>query len=286
MTKKFVAFAMLSLLAALGLSRPAAAAPRDLTQYPLQVHILSDSWGGGVHRGYHGHGKGNVVEGSEIHGMEYQFHCVNRFFTSDADEDYPARWKKPGLKLEIVMGVIGSETKTRTCDLEVALKEKVYVKDHGKVESVSFEEYNRANGNRWNRATALNPRDADPKNYPLEMDVMAVRWKDGAGGLMTGSGQGNMKTERGLAAVDFTIGCPMKLDPLPDGRFYHARWRGEQGKQMTLLVEIPGNAPAVCELATTVHADVYVRQASGTLQAVPAAEYQRMLHNDATVGSR
>ncbi len=282
--QRFLSAPLLVLLMSLPAST-AQAKPRDLATYPLRVTLLTENTAVRHRAGYGVRGVGNVTNGTETRGIAYQLHCPADV-TLSSDDEYQARWTQRSRSMEIA---VNDGTKLRHCGLTVALKSAVYVRQGDEVKLLSFKEYSGSKGAKASKAlrmTTLSAAESDPKRYPLQLDVMNLRWRSAVDGVQTGSGQGNMLTERGLTAVDFTIGCPMKLDPLPDGHYYHARWRGEAGKEMILLVETPGSPSAVCELSTTVLPEVYLRLASGTLQGVPAVEYQRMLRNDANVGSR
>jgi len=267
---------LLVLTLATACAGPAHAAARNPEDYPLRVHIYDKQ----QHRNkrFHtniGHGRGNIIEGNQINGMEYAFDCIDSFQTSEAGEDYPAKWKKPGLTLELLMGVIGSDTKTRTCELQVALKEYVFAKVNGKLVHLSPQEYFARESARAERDQALAPHDVDPSHYPLELSLLNLTWTDKTDGMHSGSGQGNLKTPTGLIAVDFAIRCPVVIQTTPDGRYYRGQWM-EPEHAMTLLL---GNladpsADATCQLTTVLHTDVYIRQAPGLIKAVSQDEYQ------------
>jgi len=274
---RLIAFALL-VLSHPGFAHAAARNPED---YPLRVHIFDKH----QHRvkqfrhyfSYIGNGRGNIVEGDQINGMEYTFDCANSFLDSEADEDYPAKWKKPGLSLELLMGIIGSETGTRTCELKVELRDYVFAKSNGKVIQISQQEYFARQAARMDRDRALAPQDTDPAHYPLELSILNLNWTGNTSGMHSGAGQGNLKTPSGLAAVDFVIRCPVVIQAPPEGRYYRGRWI-EPWHTMTLLLgnlEDP-RAGATCELTSNLNPDVYVRQSSGIIKAVSQEEYKKM----------
>jgi hypothetical protein len=270
-------FPLLLLLFA-GQSGNAHAAARNPADYPLRVHIYdrhqshSAKW-----RTYTGHGRGNVFDGDEVHAMEYTFVCYDDFLVNEAGEDYPARWKKPGLSLELLMGVVGSDTRTRTCELKVALKDYVFLHLNGKLTQISQEEYQARQQAHAEREQALAPTDVDPSHYPLELSLLNISWTDSTGGMHSGSGQGDLRTPSGLAAVDFVLRCPVVLQPTPEGRYYRGQWR-DPGHAMTLLLGnlADPNSAATCEVTTLLHPDVYIRQAVGVIKAVSQEEYKQM----------
>jgi hypothetical protein len=265
------------LLLTLACAGQGLAAPRNIDNYPLRVHIYDKH----QHRNrrfhaYIGHGRGNIIEGDQINGMEYSFDCLNHFLDSETDEYYPAKWKKPGFSIELLMGVIGSDSQTRTCELKVALRDYAFARINGKLVHLSPDEYKSRELARVERAQALTPRDTDPAHYPVELSLLNLHWIEDVNGLHGGSGQGNLKTPTGLAAVDFSIQCPVIIQTTPEGRYYRGQWV-DQDHEMTLLLgnlRDPG-ADATCDVTTNIHTDVYVRQSAGIIKAVSQEEYAR-----------
>ena len=253
-------------------------APRNPVDYPLRVHIYDKHQSHSAkYRTYTGHGRGNVIDGGQINAMEYNFVCYDEFLVSEAGEDYPAKWKKPGLSLELLMGVIGSDTKTRTCELKVALKDYVFFHTNGKLVEISQDDYWSRQQAHAEREQALAPRDLDPSHYPLELSLLNVTWTDNTAGMHSGSGQGDLRTPSGLAAVDLAIRCPVVIQPTPEGRYYRGQWV-DPGHAMTLLLANLADpaSGATCEVTTMLHDDVYVRQATGLIKAISQDEYKQM----------
>lgn len=273
-------------------SRPAFAgtpSDKDEERYPIHVQIFNDHSHRHPHGHYtSGHGQGNVVEGAEIHAIDFDYECGHRFLDTEPEWDYPARWKKPGYQLEILTGVRGSESQTRTCTLKVEVKEAVYVERGNHVEELSPDEYRNHLSTHAAYEQAVHPPDVDPSHYPLQLAVLALNWGPSDAGMHFGSGQGNLKTPRGLNAVDFSLACPIKIHTTPRGRFLSGRWT--QPNQLILLLPafptptapaeadgsgqpVPSAPPAppagvTCTLQTVVHPDIYIRQ-GGELKAVP-----------------
>ncbi len=251
-------------------------ASKNVNDYPLHVHIFQVHWSGGGYWGYRGFGRGNLIDGADVHAIEYSFECNEHPMTSDGPEDYAAKWKKQGERVELLMGEIGSQ-KTHTCELKVTLKPYVFERRNGLLVTVSDDEYKREIAAREARQADLAPVDHDPAHYPLKLTILNLNWSERVAGLHSGMGQGNLQTDKGVSAVDFTIECPVNIATNPDGRYYHAQWETE-GERMNLLlhnINDPSLA-AVCHLKTIVHNDVYVRQSSGVLKAVSQDAYKQM----------
>jgi hypothetical protein len=267
---------LLLLLLFAGQSARAGFAPRDPEKDPLRVHVFSRR----VHHNrrfgaFYGEGRANLIEANQIVGVDFSYDCLYKFMDSDADEYYPAKWKNEGLSVEMLMGVIGTDTKTHTCELKIAIKDFVYHRAGGKIVAISPQEYAALDEARAERAQSLTPTDLDPSHYPIEFALLHVAWTGNVSGVHTGTGQANIRTPAGLNAVDFSIHCPVVLQPTPDGRYLLARWL-EPGTHMLLLlrsIDVDGAAGATCDLTTVVEPDVYVRN-GGNVKAVSQAEYR------------
>ena len=273
---RFPAILLLLLIAA---AAPARSAPRDPEKYPLRVHIFNRTVHRRTYRGrfliYDGDGRANLIQANQISGLEFTYECDYKFLDSDADEYYPAKWKRDGLSLEILMGVIGSDTKTHTCDLKVALKDYVFRRENGKIVTMSPQEYASLDEARVERARSLTPVDLDPSHYPIEFALLHLTWTGAVDGIHTGSGQGNIRTPTGLNAVDFSLHCPVVIQPTPDGRYLLGSWI-EPGTHLLLLlrsIDVDGAPGATCDVNTVVEPDVYVRS-GGNVKAVSQEIYR------------
>jgi hypothetical protein len=247
----------------------------DFPTYPLRVHIFSRR----VHHNrrfdsYSGSGRANLIEGDTVAGMEFTYLCSFKFLDSDADEYYPAKWRKDGQSIDILFGKVGSDSQVRKCQFKVLRKEFVYARDRGKIVTLSPAEYAGREDARAERQQAMMPADLNPSHYPLDFALLHVAWTGSVSGMQTGSGQGNVREADGMHAVDFSIHCPVKLQATPEGRFLAARWL-EPGKTMLLLlrsVDVDGAPGATCQMVTAVGPDVYVRSGGG-VKAVSQAEF-------------
>ncbi len=269
-------FAVIFALFAFCLLGPASAAPRDPSQYPLHVHIFSRR----VHTdhrfgAYYGTGKANLIGDSTMAGIEFSYDCLYKFRDSEEDEYYPARWKHEGLSLDILMGVLGTDSGTHTCELKIAQKDYAYQLVKGKVRTISLQEYAALDLARAERNESLAPRDTDPGHYPLNFSLLHLHWNATVSGLHTGLGQGNLRTPDGLRAVDFSLNCPVEIQPTPEGRYLLGRWV-TPGTQMLLLlrpIDVNGSQSATCDVTTVVEPDVYIRS-SGGVKAISQEEYR------------
>ncbi|MFY9853918.1 MAG: hypothetical protein WAK26_08595 [Terracidiphilus sp.] len=123
----------------------AVLAARNLADYPLRVHIYShDSvshyWGPGGARsldGVDGEGRGNLFENGEPRGFDFRYYCGNRLMNSMGYETYPARWKKPGKEMQILLPADGG-----ACDFKVDVKpDVVYHRRNGYLEEQPAAKY-------------------------------------------------------------------------------------------------------------------------------------------------
>jgi hypothetical protein len=172
------------------------------------------------------------------------------------------------------MGVFGTDTGTHTCELKIVQKDYAYQKVNGKVRTISIEDYTALDMARTERNLSLTPNDTDPNHYPLNLALLHIHWTGDAGGLHTGSGQGNLLTPEGLTAVDFSLHCPVEIEPTPEGRSLVARWI-QPGTRMLLLlrpIDVNGAQSATCDATTVIDPDVYVRSGSG-VKAISQQEY-------------
>jgi hypothetical protein len=255
----------------------ARASDHDPDHFPMQVHVFERS-AHHVRRygGYRGEGKANLIEADQINGIQFTYDCAYKFHSSDADEYYPARWKHPGESLDILMGEIGSETRTHTCELKVAIKDRVYRKVAGNLVTMSPEEYASLEEARAEHDHALAPDDLDPSHYPVQIALLHLAWTGAVGGVHVGTGQGNIISPGGLNAVDFSIHCPVVIQATPEGRYLLGRWL-EPGTHLLLLlrsIDVDGEPGATCNLNSVVEPDVYVRS-GGNVKAVSQEEYRK-----------
>jgi len=130
------------------LSAPAMAGGRNVDDYPFRVHIFQNS----QHSHYRermidyvdGEGRANLYENGEPRGFDYNFRCGVRLMQSAGYETYPARWKKTGKELEILLPVMGKPGAFNGCQLNVDVKEGAYLRHGGALEeepSAAFKDW-------------------------------------------------------------------------------------------------------------------------------------------------
>lgn len=81
-----------------------------------------------------GEGRANLFENGQPRGFDFSYRCGQRLMTSAAYETYPARWRKPGKEIEILLPVMGKPGAGRSCGLKVAMKEGAYYRHNGALE--------------------------------------------------------------------------------------------------------------------------------------------------------
>lgn len=125
------------------LSSVALAGGRNLADYPLRVHIFQFNGfshyyraGGGASSSLNdvdGEGRANLYENGQPRGVDFSYHCTERLMVSPGFETYPARWKKAGRELEILMPVLGGKPgEMNSCELKVAVKaDSAYIRHNG-----------------------------------------------------------------------------------------------------------------------------------------------------------
>lgn len=97
--------------------------------YPLRVRILQRNWSRGSY-GQRMWGRGDVINGQQEQGFDYESTCDERFMVSHGEEEYSARWKKPNEQLEMLVSRMGTG-KSDKCVLKADLKDYVYTHKGG-----------------------------------------------------------------------------------------------------------------------------------------------------------
>jgi hypothetical protein len=120
----FSGFAVCALL-----STAVLAGGHNPADYPLRVHIFQhSSYSLYAYRSLNevdGEGRANLYENGEPHGFDFRYNCGNRLMNSAGYETYPARWKKPGKELEILLPADGG-----TCNFKVDIKPNLVYRRH------------------------------------------------------------------------------------------------------------------------------------------------------------
>jgi hypothetical protein len=136
---------------------------KNPADYPLRVHIYAHS-GTNFYRGEYmdeakGEGRADLFENSVPHGIDYTFECDQKVKASFGYETYPAKWKKPGKELTVLLPVFGETGHYFTCTLKTDVKDFAYGTRNGRLVQESVEDY-RA----WMLRTDYDPEQG--KNVP------------------------------------------------------------------------------------------------------------------------
>jgi hypothetical protein len=126
-----VLFLSLSGFAVCALLSTAVLAARNLAEYPLRVHIYRFN----SYSHYYsptrsldvvdGEGRANLFENGEPRGFDFKYRCGERLRGNPGYETYPAKWKKPGKELEILLPQFGKPDSYDSCDLVVLMKSDI-----------------------------------------------------------------------------------------------------------------------------------------------------------------
>jgi TPR repeat protein len=267
-------FPLLIILAVAAI-QPTGAKPRDLSTYPLRVHIFQSDWDPrtGNLMGGRGSGVANLIEGQDIHGFDFSYECPINYLKSVGNQAYAAKWKKPGKTIELVGNTVGNENKSDTCEFKVTLHDYVYDVQNGTLAMFSQEQYKVRTGAALPKS---GPIDADISHYPLRLSVLAIDWTPLVNGARTATGRGNIVTRTGLSSVDFTTSCIVPFRVSEEGRYYAGQWTRE-GSALAIFLHTGGESPTsfLCNLQTNLHTDIYVRDASGAITAMSPEDYRR-----------
>jgi hypothetical protein len=116
-------------------------AGKNLTDYPLQVEIVESHWHNHRDGTVNGWGQGNVVDGDAIHGFDFSYEASEPFHRTRGSAHYLAKWKKSVLRMELIVGEIGSVDKYHSYDLKTSIRDEVYVLGPNGADAVSQEEF-------------------------------------------------------------------------------------------------------------------------------------------------
>jgi hypothetical protein len=116
----------------LAASMAALAGGADASKYPLRVHILHNTTRPSHNRQpkslsdapeyVEGMGAADLFEGGNPQGLMYTYSCTGNLTASGGYAAYPARWKKRGQKLEILMPQAGKPWNLEACDLQTEIR--------------------------------------------------------------------------------------------------------------------------------------------------------------------
>lgn len=122
-----------------------SAASKNPADYPLRVHIFGHSQTTFYHarnvEESKGEGRANLFENGEARGVDFNYSCSDKLKSSFGYETYPAKWKKPGRELVVLMPVFGKSNAYWTCNLETNVKDFAYGARNGRLNSESVEAF-------------------------------------------------------------------------------------------------------------------------------------------------
>jgi hypothetical protein len=103
---------------------------KNLADYPLRLHIFGRNQTTFYYRRDEdeakGDGRADLYENGEAHGVDFSYDCGYKVRTSFGYETYPARWKKPGRELVVLLPVFGKSGQFFTCDFNTDVKDFTY----------------------------------------------------------------------------------------------------------------------------------------------------------------
>ena len=108
---------------------------KNPADYPLRIHVLGRNETTFYHHRYaeeaKGEGRANLFENSEARGVDFTFDCSEKLKASFGYETYPAKWKKPGQELVVLLPVFGKSNAYFTCNFKTDIKDFTYVTRNG-----------------------------------------------------------------------------------------------------------------------------------------------------------
>jgi hypothetical protein len=145
-------------------------AKRMLSDYQMRIHIYQTNWNHNSY-GYHAYGRANLFdEKGQPQGVEFTYDCQDHLMASNANEAYPAKWKKPGQSVEVIFGEIGQKPdEFHACEFKVAQKTFVFYRHNGGLDTESPQDFLAKHANQAptsGSATATDvPVSANPHSY-------------------------------------------------------------------------------------------------------------------------
>lgn len=110
----------------------ASAESKNPADYPLRLHIFGRSQTSFYYSRARsldetqGDGRANLYENGEARGLDFNYRCDYKVRSSFGYETYPARWKKQGRQLVVLLPVFGQAGKFFTCDFNTDMKDFAY----------------------------------------------------------------------------------------------------------------------------------------------------------------
>jgi hypothetical protein len=141
---------------------------KNVADYTLRIRIYSKNsttfYHNRIEEESKGEGRGNLFEGDDVHGVDFNFACDEKFKASFGYETYPAKWKKPGQVLTVLLPVFGKANTYFTCNLNTDVKDFVYDRHNGRMTSEPEAKYKA-----WMRKVDYDP--VHGKDMPSKPDA-------------------------------------------------------------------------------------------------------------------
>lgn len=120
-----------------------AFAAKDPADYPVKVHILEQNWAShNLYRSeFRATGRGNIWEGDSIHAFDFKYSCFVGLRRTARNQPFLAKWKKPQLRLTLLVEQIGKSDKYQECELETSVHDGVYMLGPGGISEMSQQDF-------------------------------------------------------------------------------------------------------------------------------------------------
>ena len=129
----------------LATSIAASAESKNPADYPLRIHIFGRSQTTFYHNRVEdeakGDGRANLFESGMPHAVDFSYDCDEKIRASFGYETYPAKWKKPGRELVVLMPVFGKSNSYFTCDLKTDVKTFAYATGNGRMNEEPVDQF-------------------------------------------------------------------------------------------------------------------------------------------------
>ena len=129
------------------MSTKALADSKNPADYPLRLHIFGRSQTEFYYSRMRsldetqGDGRANLYENGEARGLDFNYQCSYKVRASFGYETYPARWKKQGKTLVVLLPVFGQSGKFFTCDFNADMKDFAYAQGKNGLHSEPVAEF-------------------------------------------------------------------------------------------------------------------------------------------------
>jgi hypothetical protein len=117
-------------------------AKKLLSDFNMRLHIYQTHWNQNRY-GVHAFGRANLFDEKGIpHGVEFTYDCAYHLMASNANESYPAVWKKRGQSIDVAFGEIGSNPNSfHDCEFKIAEKPFVWYQNRGELGTESAQDF-------------------------------------------------------------------------------------------------------------------------------------------------